>query len=414
MRVLAPAALAAAAVAVLALWSPWSPGGRRYDALFDAVPGLVRGADVRMAGLRVGHVTAIHLDHDRPRVTLRLEDGVVLRRGARADLRLASVSGEFNRFVAVSEGRGPVLPQGTTLIAAATDQPVEIDDLLGTLDPSTRAEARGLLRGLARATAGRGDAVAAALAHSARALRATSGALGQVTADGQALRTLVAATRRASAALASAPGATSAAVEQLARALGDTAARQRALAAGVAGLPAGLRAPRRALATLRGELDDLRALVADARPGVRELRAAAPELRAALAEGRPALAEAARLTATAPADLRKLRPLLPVAQRVLGRLEPVLRQAAPVLDETRVRLPDFFSFFSNWADFTSNYDANGHAARVGIVLPSAPLNEVGPDDNGAGHLAAPFVRVPGALEGEPWRDYRSSFAGAGG
>jgi actin-like ATPase involved in cell morphogenesis len=68
MRVLAPVALVAAALVVLALWSPWSRGGHRYEAVFDAVPGLVNGADVRMAGVRVGHVTAIHLVRDRPRV----------------------------------------------------------------------------------------------------------------------------------------------------------------------------------------------------------------------------------------------------------------------------------------------------------------------------------------------------------
>src|SRR4051794_23766340 len=124
MRLLAPAALVAVLVAALALWSPWSPAGRRYQVAFDAVPGLVRGADVRMAGVRVGHVTAIHLQHDRPRVTLSLDHGVALRRGARADLRLASLSGEFNRFVAVSEGDGPALASGATL--AAGDQPVEI------------------------------------------------------------------------------------------------------------------------------------------------------------------------------------------------------------------------------------------------------------------------------------------------
>src|SRR4051794_26548419 len=237
MRRLAPLALAAALFAVVAVWSPWSGSRHEYDAVFDAVPGLVRGADVRMAGVRVGHVTGIHLDHDRPRVTMSLDR--VLRRGASADLRLASVSGEFNRFVAVSPGAGRRLPSGATL--TVTDQPVEIDDVLGTLDPATRAEARGLMRGLARATSGRGDAVAAALARSAGALRATSGALGRVTADGEALRTLVTATRRASSALAASPGATSGAVEELARTLGDTAAEQRALARGVEGLPAGLR-----------------------------------------------------------------------------------------------------------------------------------------------------------------------------
>ena len=75
-----------------------------------------------------------------------------------------------------------------------------------------------------------------------------------------------------------------------------------------------------------------------------------------------------------------------------------------MLDELRVRLPDAFSFFANWADFTSNYDANGHGARVGIVLPSAPEND---------QLSPPYLRTPGTLEGQPWTDYRKSFVFGG-
>ena len=84
-----------------------------------------------------------------------------------------------------------------------------------------------------------------------------------------------------------------------------------------------------------------------------------------------------------------------------------------MLDQGRVRLPDFFSFFSNWADFTSVYDANGHGARVGIVLPPAPTKVLEPDGDGAGQLKAPYLRVPGALGGEPWRDYADSFVAGG-
>ena len=75
--------------------------------------------------------------------------------------------------------------------------------------------------------------------------------------------------------------------------------------------------------------------------------------------------------------------------------------------------PDFFSFFSNWADFTSNYDANGHGARVGIVLPPTSARRLAPDTNGAGQLAPPYLRTPGALEGAPWRDYAKSFVAGG-
>ena len=151
--------------------------------------------------------------------------------------------------------------------------------------------------------------------------------------------------------------------------------------------------------------------MADARPGVRRLVPFARDLRPMLRAAVPALGEARSLVGNGPRDLRRLDGLLRTAQPVLKDLTPVLAHANPMLDELRVRLPDAFGFFANWADFASNYDANGHAARVGLVFPPAPTKGSGPSDSGAGQLQRPFVRTPGVLEGEPWTDYRDSFVG---
>ena len=99
---------------------------------------------------------------------------------------------------------------------------------------------------------------------------------------------------------------------------------------------------------------------------------------------------------------------------MLDLLAPVLRTANPMLDQARVRLPDVFAFFANWADFTSDYDANGHGARIGLVYSPAPTDPVGPSDSRPGYLDAPFTRTPGVLEAEPWTDFESSFVGSDG
>jgi phospholipid/cholesterol/gamma-HCH transport system substrate-binding protein len=408
-RTAAPAALAAVLVALVVAWSPWDGGGgTTVHAVFDSVPGLVEGAEVRAGGLKVGSVQGISLADERPRVTLRIDDGYRLRRGATADLRLGSLSGSVNRIVAVDAGDGPLLQDGATLGTARTDQPVEVDDVLSTLDPRTRGEMRSVLRGVREATDGRGPDLAAALSRSTRALRGTADVLEQ------ALRDLVRSGSRVSVALAAAPGATGGAIDELGGLLRDTAAEQTALTAALADLPAGLRAPRRALDRVAATTPTLRALVRDARPGVRELRAASPELRTLLRAAGPTLDDAAALVRSAPQDLHALGTLLPTARKVLPRLDEVLRVGNPIADEVRVRLPDFFSFFANWADFTSNYDVNGHAARVGLVLPPAPLTQVDGTTNAAGHLKAPFIREPGVLQDEPWTDYRDSFVGGDG
>lgn len=398
-------------VVALAIVRPWEgPTGPRITAVFDDVPGLVEGGQVERGGVTVGRVDEIALDGDRPRVVLRLDDGETLHRGAVADLRIVSLSGQLNRVVALTDGRGPALRDGATLGLSRTEQPVEIEQVLSTLDPRTRRAVRAMVAGTADAVQGRGEALAGSLRRARAALEQTTGTIGDLTADGASLRRVVSSTRQVTSALASAPGTTGTAVDRLAAVLGDTATEQEALGRSLAALPAGLRAPQGTLARFRAQVPALRRTVRDAAPAVRSVRAVAPELRTTLTTAGPVLQQFRALTAEAPKRLRTVQPLITEATPLLRKLTPTLDQANPMLDEARVRLPDFFSFFANWADFTSVYDQNGHGARVGIVLPPTPNEVASPDGQDAGSLARPYLRPPGSLQGDPWTGFRSSFA----
>ena len=412
-RLTAAVALLVPAVAIAFLLFGRS-GSYEVVARFDQAHGLVQGAEVQAAGIGVGKVVEVSLGDDGyPLVRMTVDDGYRLRTGATADLRMFSVAGSVNRYVLLRQGSGRPLHDGAILRQDATDQPVEIDQVLSTLDPATRADVRSLLHRLDRGTRGRGPAIEATLRRSADGLAETAALVGDVTADGEALRTFVRDGRAVVGALARDPDALGAAADELAATLRTVAHRETALSETLAQLAPGLRSPRRALERTRGAVGDLRTLVAAGRPVAQELVPFSGALRPALREARPALAEASKLITQAPADLRRLDPLLADAGPVLERLAPVLRSANPMLDQLRVRLPDVFSFFANWADFTANYDANGHAARVGLVFEPAPLNETGPDDDAAGQLAPPFARTPGVLEGEPWRGFEDSFVAGG-
>lgn len=415
-RVSAPVAVLAAVVAAVAILVVASSGGGTYEvtAVFDQVNGLVKGADVEVAGTKVGKVEQIRLGEDGlPHVRMKIDGDYRLRRGATANLRSLSVAGEVNRFVSLRAGTGPELSDGAVLPRARTDEPVEVEQVLSTLDPATRREVRGLLAGLDASTQGRGDDIARTLAHSAAALGNTAGLLREVTADGHALKTFVHQGSTVVQTLAHDPAALGATATTLAGLLRTTARRQADLARTADLMAPGLDRPRAALTRLDASLGTLDALVRDARPGVRALvpfsRDLAPTLRAAV----PGLRQLDGLVTRSPADAASLRRLLARATPTLDALKPALASGNPILDQLRARLPDFFSFFANWADFTANYDANGHAARVGIVVAPAPNNTVGPDDARAGHLRAPFLRTPGVLEGQPWTNYEKSFIGGG-
>jgi phospholipid/cholesterol/gamma-HCH transport system substrate-binding protein len=412
------AAVVAATVALLVagvLIATSGSGTYRVEAVFDQVNGLVGGADVEVAGTRVGEVTAIELGDDGlPHVTLEIADDYPLKQGAVASIRANSAAGQVNRFVAIQAGAGPELADGATLGLARTDQPVEADQVLSTLDPQTRRDVEGALAGLAKATEGEAPDLRDSLANSAEALGATADLVRQVNSDGDALRAAIDRGGEVVASLAANRDSLTATAERLRSALAVSAKRAPELQQAAGSLASGLAAPRQALERFDGSIATLRGLVADAGPAVDELVSFSEALRPALAQAAPALNQAAGLVDEAPAELQRLAPLVEAAQPTLKELNPVLAKLGPMLDEGRVRTPDFFSFFANWADFTSVYDANGHAARVGLVLPPAPTNVIGPSDDRAGQLAAPFVRTPGVLDGEPWEDFRDSFLNGAG
>jgi phospholipid/cholesterol/gamma-HCH transport system substrate-binding protein len=401
---------------VAGIWLATSGSGSyEVHAVFDQVNGLVNGADVEVAGTKVGKVTDIELGEDGfPHVTLEIVDDYRVEQGAVASIRAASAAGQVNRFVALQPGDGPELDDGSTLGLARTDQPVEPDQVLSTLDAKTRRDVAHALAGLAVATDGEGADLRASLAHSAQALGASADLVHQVAADGEALREAIDRGGEIVATLADNRDSLTATAERLRSALAVSAARAPELERSAASLATGLSAPRQALERFDGSIGTLRGLVADAGPAVDKLVAFSEALQPALAQARPALQEAAGLVEDAPAQLQALGPLVEAAQPTLKVLDPFLAQLGPMLDEGRVRTPDFFSFFANWADFTSVYDANGHAARVGLVLPPATDNVIGPSDDRAGQLEAPFVRTPGVLDGEPWDDFRDSFLSGGG
>jgi phospholipid/cholesterol/gamma-HCH transport system substrate-binding protein len=384
--------------------------GRTVTAEFTDVRGLVAGAQVRLAGVPVGSVTAIRLGPDDwPRVTLALDGGVALHADARAAVRLLSLSGEHNRYVSIEQGSGPALPARAVIPRAQTTSPVELDAALTTFDPPTRTAIARALTGMSSTLHGDGPAIAATLAAAARALQQVQGLAGDVGIDGAALQTLVAATDRLSTTLAGHSNTLAAAVGSSSRITHAVANRATALSAGIADLPAGLDTARTALVHVRALISPAALLLRTAGPALLELPATAARVDRATRVAPPALGQAERLALAAPSAARDFSPVLREAAPLLRLLIPILKRSTPMLDQLRVRLPDAFSFFANWADFTSNYDANGHAARAGIVLSPTPDKVLSPSSNAAGQLQPPYLRTPGALEGQPWSDYAKSF-----
>jgi phospholipid/cholesterol/gamma-HCH transport system substrate-binding protein len=414
MRRAAPIALALATAAAAVLILSSGPSRYTVRAEFSDVRGLVSGAQVRLAGVPVGQVGQIWLGRDGwPRAELSIDSDVRLRADARAAVRLSSLSAEWGDYVSVIQGDGLPLAAGATIPRSRTTSPVQIDQALTAFDPATRAGLKRILAGLSASLRGQGAALAASLRDGRTALGEVAQLAGDIGGDGASLQLAVHSTRVIASTLAARRAQLAGAMDRTARLLRTVAARASALRASLVALPAGLSAAQATLTHTRALVSPAVKLLDQASPALAELPAASRELSSAMSASGPTLTRAAQITAQAPVAARAFEPVLRAAGPLLTTMIPVLHRLGPMLDQLRVRLPDAFSFFANWADFTSNYDANGHGARVGIVVPPAPTSVLSPSSNGAGQLAPPYLRIPGSLEGQPWTDYFKSFVAGG-
>ncbi len=94
--------------------------GYTLEATFDSVAGIDQKAAVRMAGVKIGTVEKVELDDSRAKVTLRLDEGVKIKRGSEAMIKTLGLLGEkyvefmparLERPVTAQARRIPLLPE---------------------------------------------------------------------------------------------------------------------------------------------------------------------------------------------------------------------------------------------------------------------------------------------------------------
>jgi virulence factor Mce-like protein len=115
-----------------------------YRAEFTDVAGLVKGDEVRIAGVRVGQVTGIELadEHDRPTAVVELEVAadVPLPSDVQALIRYRNLVGQ--RYIALSEGGhagGRTLEENAVIPLAQTKPALDLTVLFGGFQPLLQA-----------------------------------------------------------------------------------------------------------------------------------------------------------------------------------------------------------------------------------------------------------------------------------
>jgi phospholipid/cholesterol/gamma-HCH transport system substrate-binding protein len=419
-RTAAAAALALAVALVVWLLLFRGDGGTEYTFLFQNAGQLVVDDDVQVGGRRVGSVREIELTNDNQaaiKVTVE-EPYAPLRQGTQAVIRLTSLSGIANRYIALTPAPGDAeeLPEGATIDTESTTDVVDLDQIFNTLDERTRGDLSDVIKGFATQYAGKGEEVAESIKYFNPLLSSSRRLVQQVTEDEAALTEFLVNSSRAVTTIAERRDDLSQLVGNANETAAAIGSENVALARALGLLPTTLRRANTTFVNLRATLDDLEVLVDVSKPATRDLAPFLRELRGLVTAARPTIHDL-RLAVRRSGpdnDLVEATRELPKLQRAAtpafrdGR--QALVRAQPVLEFARPYTPDFIGWVRDFGQGASNYDANGHYARIqpmfnafqfadnpagGLLTPVPPANRMNGVETG-------FIRrCPGAATQRP-------------
>jgi phospholipid/cholesterol/gamma-HCH transport system substrate-binding protein len=389
-RVLAIAAFSAAIAAVALVLL--RPGGPDYvvRARFVDAGQLVKGNLVQVAGVKVGSISKIRLTDDgRAEVAMKIDDPeyAPLRRGTRAIIRQASLSGVANRYIDLqlppgTQTRkirsGGVIGQGETTTA------VDLDQLFNTFDPSTRKALSGFIRGENEVYAGRGAEAGAGWAYLNPALAASDRLFNEVNVDTPMLQRFIGATSSLVTDVAERRQQLTGLVDHLSTTTTALGRQSGALSDGIGQLPDFMRRANTTFVNLRATLDDAAPLVEESKPVAKKLRPFFAELRPLARDARPTLRDLSRTIKAPGADndlielTRAAEPLRDIAvgsairdgktrEGAFPATTKALSGATPELATARPYAPYLTGWFDDFSH-SGMYDALGGASRAGVYV----------------------------------------------
>lgn len=373
---------------------PWSDD-ITLKAEFAALPGIApgNGQEVRVSGVIVGSITGADVNEDgKAQVTMRLEKDTKIYDNASLVLRPKSPLNEMYVTIAPGDPSAKRVRSGHTFTEASTRRPVQVDEVLGSLDDDARAALTSLLSeaddALATAPAGLAkgldetgvvlddlDPVVSQLSERRAALKKLVAAVSDISAavgdDDQRLITLAGNLQKTLDVVGDESGSLGASLDQLPDVVKNLRGSTGAISKLTKELDPTLRDVQKASDSLPDALDK----VTDTAETLDDtVRAAKP----VVAKGRPVVAD--------------LRPFVGQLNLALPELKHSTEELEPVTATLVKYLPDLGAFFVNTRSLTSMRDGNGGILRGMLTvnttsLPTDLLAALSPDD-----VEAPSVR----------------------
>jgi phospholipid/cholesterol/gamma-HCH transport system substrate-binding protein len=109
---------------------------REYKAIFSDATGVVKGDDIRVAGVKVGSVKNVEIvDRTRARVTFTVRNATDVTRSSTATIRYRNLVGQ--RYIAVTQGVGDTsrLPDHSTIPISRTQPALDLTVLFNGFKP---------------------------------------------------------------------------------------------------------------------------------------------------------------------------------------------------------------------------------------------------------------------------------------
>jgi phospholipid/cholesterol/gamma-HCH transport system substrate-binding protein len=419
------------AVVVIAVLLLGGNGAHEYTLRFQNAGQLVKDNDVQIGGRRIGRIKAITLsDDNQADIKIQVDEPFApLHQGTTAVIRSTSLSGVANRYIALSPGPNyrQQLADGALVGTDATTTEVDLDQLFNTLDPKTRKSLQQVIQGSATQYAGKGEQAAEGVKYFNPALSTTSRLVNELTRDQQAFQDFIIYTARTTTALAARRNDLSSLVSNANQTAGAIGSENQSLSTALQLLPGTLRKANTTFVNLRATLGDLDTLVDESKPVAPKLAPFFKALRPLVADAQPTFRDL-RLLISRPGQgndllelLQKQPRLTQIATPTFRNTTTALRNSTPVVQFARPYAPELIGWFRDFGQGASNYDANGHFARIQPIFnnfqvtsnPAAPvLTPLKPTERITGLQSGKQKRCPGAAV-QPAPDGSNPFQPAG-
>jgi phospholipid/cholesterol/gamma-HCH transport system substrate-binding protein len=394
----------------LAIAGVWLLTGQSYtvNVALPSATNIIKGGIVTVNGFQAGKVADIKAVGGQALLTLDVDrDYAPLHEGAQITVPFKALLGE--RYVDIKDApaNNAEIPEGGT-IPGIMPSPIEVDQVLNSLDPPTLASVRSLVNNLDATVRGHEGDINASVNAAGPALNALGNMLDAVGTDGPAIRNLVTRLNGMIGTLSDRQGDIRTIVTEFSRLASMAAQHKDQLRQGLRQLPPTLETARTTLEKIPGTADEVVPLLEDLKRPTDKLVPVSEDLKAVLHDLRPALHDLGP-------TIKSLNKLFDNTPGLLDALNSALDEkggdglTAAVdylndpLNYLRPYTPEAIGWLSNWNSTFSSYDSNGKYFRVFVQEPytSLPAQNPGVLPPGVSNNPHP---MPGANGGTPWTD----------